>query len=155
VGLGFDVHRFTKKRRDLVLGGIKIRYPQGLLAVSDGDVLLHAICDALLGAANLGDIGDYFAPSQPSLQGIDSRRIVKLVLERISKRFKIVNIDITLVADRPPLAKYKLKIIDSLVKIFKAREINLKIKSKERLNLLGSPNSISCLAIVLLEKCRS
>ncbi|MEM7816712.1 MAG: 2-C-methyl-D-erythritol 2,4-cyclodiphosphate synthase [Candidatus Aenigmatarchaeota archaeon] len=152
VGLGFDVHKFSKKPKSLILGGIKINNSYGLEAISDGDVLLHAVADAICGATNLGDIGDYFPPSKKFI-GLDSKEIVSFILKKIKNKFKIVNIDLTIIADKPKLAKYKIRILDSLKKIFKLKQINIKIKSKEKLNILGSKNSISCLAVCLLKTC--
>lgn len=121
---------------------------QGLEAVSDGDVLLHAVCDALAGAAGLGDIGDYFPPQNPKCRGINSQDIAVFVLKKI-KRFKIINIDVTIIAERPRLVTHKPAIIKSLKCIFKS-PVNIKIKSKEGLNILGGSNAVLCLAAVSL-----
>jgi 2-C-methyl-D-erythritol 2,4-cyclodiphosphate synthase len=152
IGLGIDVHRFTKKRKKLILGGEVIPSSFGIEAISDGDVILHSISDAICGAAKLGDIGDYFPPSK-KYSGLDSKKIVKLILKKTEKKYKIVNIDTTIIADFPRLAPYKDKILKSLKKIFKITSVNLKIKSKEGLNILGGKNSISCISIVLLKRC--
>ncbi|MCM8819402.1 MAG: 2-C-methyl-D-erythritol 2,4-cyclodiphosphate synthase [Candidatus Omnitrophica bacterium] len=152
VGLGFDVHRFSKKNTPLILGGKKIKNTRGLEAISDGDVVLHAIADAICGACSLGDIGDYFPPSKKFI-GLDSKKIVEFILKKINKKFKIINIDVIIIADKPKLAPFKEKILDSLKKIFKVNQINIKIKSKENLNILGSKNSISCLANCLVKVC--
>lgn len=153
VGLGFDVHRFTKKKKDLILGGVKIPGSIGLLAVSDGDVVLHAITDALCGACSLGDIGDYFPPSASKSKGIDSKKIAKFIMGKINKKFKISNIDVTIVTDKPRLVEHKKKITASLQKIFLTSRVNLKLKSKEGLNVLGGKESIACMAAVLVGKC--
>ena len=153
VGLGFDVHRFTDKRKDLILGGVRIEYSQGLEAVSDGDVVLHAVCDGILGAACLGDIGDYFPPQEERFKGIESRKIVEFVLEKISKGFKIISMDVTIIAEKPPLVKYKSLIVNSLRRIFKVERVNLKIKSKENSKILGASDCVACWALVCLEKC--
>ena len=153
VGLGFDVHRFTKKKKEIVLGGIRIPCGFGIRAVSDGDVLLHAICDGILGAASRGDIGDYFPPKDKSSRGIRSEKIAKFILKKIKGNFKIVNIDTVIIAQKPPLVKHKRRILNSLINIFTTKNINIKIKSKERLNILGGINSIVCFSIVALEKC--
>jgi 2-C-methyl-D-erythritol 2,4-cyclodiphosphate synthase len=151
IGLGFDVHRFTKRKKNLILGGIKIPYPFGLKAVSDGDVVLHAIADAFCGACCLGDIGDYFPPSK-KYQGIDSKKIISFVLDKIKKNFRIINIDVTIVTEKPKLFPYKKTIVKSLQKFFDTKAINLKIKSKEGLDILGTKNSISCLAVALVKQ---
>ncbi|MCM8786635.1 MAG: 2-C-methyl-D-erythritol 2,4-cyclodiphosphate synthase [Candidatus Omnitrophica bacterium] len=152
IGLGFDVHKFSKKNKPLILGGEKITNRGGLEAVSDGDVVLHAITDAICGACNLGDIGDYFPPSKKFID-LDSKRIVEFILKKIDKEFKIINIDVIIITDKPKLAPFKEKILHSLKKIFQINQINLKIKSKESLNILGSKNSISCLANCLVKVC--
>ena len=151
VGFGFDVHKITKRRKNLVLGGAKIPCLFGLEAVSDGDVLLHAASDALCGACLLGDIGDYFPPSK-QYQGLDSKNIVKFILNRINKKFKVINIDIIIVADKPKLFTHKKKILSSLKEILPTPNINLKVKSKEKLDILGGKNSISCFAVALVSK---
>lgn len=152
VGLGFDVHKFSSKKRELKLGGVVIPSPVSLEAVSDGDLLLHAVCDAICGACLLGDIGDYFPPSSKDSKNIDSKKIVEFVLKKISKRFKIVNMDITLISEKPKLVSHKKKIINSLKAIFGIKNINLKIKSKEGLDILGSKKAMSCFALALMEK---
>jgi 2-C-methyl-D-erythritol 2,4-cyclodiphosphate synthase len=151
VGLGIDIHRFTNKKKDLTLGGFKIPSPFGVKAVSDGDVLLHAVSDALCGACLLGDIGDYFPPSAKKSKGIDSKEIVQHILKEINGRFKIVNIDVTVVAEKPPLCGYKKDIVKSLQNIFNLVGINLKLKSKEELDILGGKNAIACFAVVLVK----
>lgn len=151
-GLGFDVHKISKEKKDLVLGGVRIPCSFSLKAVSDGDVVLHTVSDALCGAACLGDIGDYFPPTNKKSKNIDSKEIVKFILKKIAGKFKIVNIDIIIVTDKPKLVTHKKKITLSLKKIFSLSSVNVKIKSKEGLNILGSKNSISCLATALLKR---
>jgi len=151
-GIGFDVHRKDSRKKGLVLGGVKITCPFGLSAVSDGDVLLHAVADSLCGAAGLGDIGDYFPPRAVSSKGLDSKDIIKFILKKIGKRSRIVNLDVIIVADKPPLLKYKARIVKSLKSILGAKDINVKIKSKEKTSILGGKNSISCFALCLLRK---
>ena len=150
IGLGFDVHRITKGKKDLILGGVRIPSAISLLAVSDGDVILHAISDALCGAAGLGDIGDYFPAQAKVSKSIDSRKIIKFILQKVRKNFKISNVDITIVTEKPKLASYKKKMAHSLEKILSISAVNVKIKSKEGLNILGSRKAISCIAAVLL-----
>lgn len=176
VGFGFDVHRFSGEKKDLILqrrsastlskpralgrgkpgglilGGVRIPYPLSLEAVSDGDVILHAISDALCGAASLGDIGDYFPPEDKRVQGISSTKIAETILGKLNGKYTVENIDVTVIAEEPPLSGYKQGIIASLKNIFKVSDINLKIKSKENLNILGGVDSIACMATVLLEK---
>jgi 2-C-methyl-D-erythritol 2,4-cyclodiphosphate synthase len=154
VGLGFDVHCLSRRKKDLVLGGAVIPSVFSLVAVSDGDVVLHAVSDALCGASGLGDIGDYFPPQVKSSKGLDSKKILSFVLKKIKNKFSIGNIDVTIVADRPRLLPYKRKITVSLKEILSVSRLNLKIKSKEGLNILGGRNSISCFAFVCLKKIR-
>ncbi|MCK9614726.1 MAG: 2-C-methyl-D-erythritol 2,4-cyclodiphosphate synthase [Candidatus Omnitrophica bacterium] len=153
VGLGFDVHRFSKKKRPLVLGGVEIASNFGLEAVSDGDVLLHAASDAICGACALGDIGDYFPPQNIKSKGIDSRKIVQFILKKIKNKFNIINIDATIITEKPKLSVHKKRILTSLREIFQTKAINVKIKSKEGLDILGSKKAISCLALAVVKKC--
>ena len=152
VGLGFDVHRLSKVSKDLILGGVKIASSFSLVAVSDGDVVLHAISDALCGAAGLGDIGDYFPPQDKRSKGIDSKEILNFILKKINKKYTIGNLDIVIVTDKPRLFSYKGKITKSLKELLSTTKINVKLKSKEGLNILGSKNSISCFAFISLRK---
>jgi len=151
VGLGFDVHRLSKKKKDLILGGAKITSSFSLIAVSDGDVVLHAVSDALCGAIGLGDIGDYFPPQDKKSKGIDSKEILSFVLKKVKKRYTIGNLDIIIVTDKPRLFPYKVKITKSLKGLLSTAKINVKLKSKEGLNILGGKNSISCFAFVSLK----
>jgi 2-C-methyl-D-erythritol 2,4-cyclodiphosphate synthase len=150
-GLGFDVHRFIKSAKPLILGGVLIPSNLSLSAVSDGDVVLHAVTDAICGASSLGDIGDYFPPSDPKCKNLDSKKIVKFILKKCHG-YKIINIDITIIAEKPRLVTHKEKITRSLKTTFNCSKINVKIKSKEGLNILGGINSIACLAVALLKK---
>ncbi|MFH1519660.1 MAG: 2-C-methyl-D-erythritol 4-phosphate cytidylyltransferase [Candidatus Omnitrophota bacterium] len=152
VGLGFDVHRISRRRKDLILGGIKIPSAFGLVAVSDGDVVLHALSDALCGAAGLGDIGDYFPPQDKRSKGIDSRSIVEFILKKVNKQFTIGNLDVIIITDKPRLFPYKGKITASLRKILSLPSVNVKLKSKEGLDILGGRNSISCFVFAALKK---
>lgn len=151
VGLGFDVHRFSEDKRDLVLGGVIVPHSRGLEAVSDGDVVLHAVSDALCGACGLGDIGDYFPPAAAESKGIDSKDIVKFILKKIDKEFTINNMDVIIIAEEPYLFPHKKDILESLKNIFSISGINLKVKSKEGMDILGGKNSISCLVNVLVK----
>jgi len=152
-GLGFDVHRFSKAKKPLILGGVEIPCSFSLQAVSDGDVLLHAIADAICGGCGLGDIGDYFPPQDVKSRAIDSRKIVQFVLGKIKNKFVIVNIDVTIITEKPRLSGYKKIILKSLCGIFHTKAVNVKIKSKEGLDILGSKKAISCLALAVVKKC--
>jgi len=152
IGFGFDVHKFTARKKYILLGGVKINCGFGVIAVSDGDVVLHAVCDAILGAASLGDIGDYFPPAEYKSKGLKSIDIVEFVVKKTKDIFRINNIDITIVADKPPLSSYKSRIVKSMNNLFQVGNINIKIKSKEGLDILGSNNAISCFVAALLVK---
>ena len=150
IGLGFDVHRFAKNRK-LILGGVHIPYPKGLAGVSDADVIIHSICDAILGALGRGDIGDYFPPDNPRFKGISSQDILKKVLSYL-KKSKINNLDITVILERPRLKKYKTKIKNSLCALLKLPKpcLNLKIKSQEKL-ISKKKTCIICISIVSVQ----
>ena len=148
-GLGFDVHKFSKKKKDLILGGVKIPSDISLDAVSDGDVLLHAVSDALCGVGCLGDIGDYFPPESKSSKGISSRKIIEVILKKLGNKFKLLSADIIIITDKPRLVTYKAKILKSLKNILSTSNINLKIKSKEGIEILGGKNAMSCFANIL------
>lgn len=152
VGFGVDLHRFSKKKKDLILGGVKIDFNLGLEAVSDGDVVLHAVSDAVCGACCLGDIGDYFPPSSKKSKDIDSKKIVNFVLDKINEKFRIINVDITIIADKPKLSERKNDILKSLRKIFAVEAVNIKIKSKEGGSFFGDKDSIASLAAVLVKE---
>jgi 2-C-methyl-D-erythritol 2,4-cyclodiphosphate synthase len=152
VGLGFDVHRFSKKGKGLVLGGAKIPCAFRLEAVSDGDVVLHAATDAVCGAACLGDIGDYFPPKEKKSKGIDSSRIAGFILNKIKGKYQLLNLDIIIVSEKPRLVKYKKAICASVKKIFNTDCVNIKIKSKEGLDILGGKNSMSCFVLAFAVK---
>ncbi len=149
-GLGFDVHKISRRKKDLILGGVKIPCLFSLEAISDGDVVLHALSDGLCGACNLGDIGDYFPPEAKESKGINSCNILKFILNKLHNKYSIENIDITIVAEKPRLVSYKKEITDSLRSILNITMVNVKIKSKEGLDILGGKNSISCFANVLV-----
>ncbi|MBN2483103.1 MAG: 2-C-methyl-D-erythritol 2,4-cyclodiphosphate synthase [Candidatus Omnitrophica bacterium] len=154
IGFGFDVHRFSSKKKDLMLGGIKIAAPFGIDAVSDGDAVLHAACDALCGAAGLGDIGDMFPPGSKRSKGIRSTKILDTVLKKMKNRYQLLNLDLIIITDRPKLAGHKKRMVTSLKKLFKTGQVNVKIKSKEKLDILGGTDSLCVMAQVLMKKCQ-
>lgn len=134
VGIGYDSHKLVKGR-DLFLGGVKLCFPLGLKGHSDGDVVLHSICDALLGACGLPDIGEIFPDTEKKYKNISSKRIAEYVLNLVKKRkFKIINIDVTIICDKPKISPVKEKILNSLKKIFKTKNINIKGKTTEKEN---------------------
>ncbi|MBL3591431.1 MAG: 2-C-methyl-D-erythritol 2,4-cyclodiphosphate synthase [gamma proteobacterium endosymbiont of Lamellibrachia anaximandri] len=154
IGQGYDAHRFESGKR-LLLGGVEIKHDQGLKAHSDGDVLIHALCDALLGAAGMGDIGRHFPDSASEYAGIDSRRLLQRVVELIQDAgLSVGNVDLTAVAQRPKLAPY----IDTMqarlasdLQVEPAR-VNVKATTTEGMGFTGRGEGIAAYAVVLLEE---
>jgi 2-C-methyl-D-erythritol 2,4-cyclodiphosphate synthase len=157
IGHGFDVHRFQRGRK-LVLGGVEIPHALGLTGHSDADVLLHALINALLGAMGKGDIGTHFPDSDPRYENISSEKLLKQVLQMMRRgNFRVVNGDMTVVAQKPRLAPYAKKIrrrVAGLLKISVER-INLKATTTERLGSIGEGRGMAATAIVLLERRKS
>ena len=151
IGQGFDVHALVAGRR-LVIGGVNIAYEKGLDGHSDADVLLHAICDALLGAAALGDIGRHFPDSDPAYAGADSRALLREVRKRI-QRFKIVNVDATILAQAPRMAPHVPQMIRNIASDLGIAPdaVNVKATTTEGLGFVGRVEGIAAQAIVLLE----
>ncbi|MEW5950687.1 MAG: 2-C-methyl-D-erythritol 2,4-cyclodiphosphate synthase [Elusimicrobiota bacterium] len=149
IGFGYDIHRMTEGR-DLILGGYKINYPKGMLGHSDGDLIIHSVCDAILGALNEGEIGVYFPPTDLTLMGISSGVIAEKVLEILKKRRAFINqIDVTLVAEEPKIKPYYEPIKKSLAKVFKIDEnrVSFKAKSMEGLGEVGRGEAMICYAV--------
>lgn len=153
IGHGYDVHRLVEGRK-LILGGVDIPYTKGLLGHSDADVLLHAVCDALLGAAALGDIGKHFPDTSPEYKGINSRKLLKKVVELIKEKgFSVGNIDCTVIAQKPKLKDY---IQDMRINIANDCDIdvgcvNVKATTEENLGFTGDGSGISAHAVCILE----
>ncbi len=150
VGIGYDLHKL-KKGRKLLLGGVAIPHTHGLSGHSDGDVLIHAVVDALLGALGQGDIGEHFPDTDARWKGSDSRVFAKKALALLRKqKLKISNIDATLVAEAPKLLPYKPKMKKNLAKIFGVRPnlVNIKAKTNEKTGSIGQGEAMACLAIV-------
>ena len=153
VGIGYDIHRL-KKGRKLVLGGVVIPYPQGLWGHSDGDVLIHAVVDALLGAAGLGDIGGHFSDKDAKYKNADSRLFLRAVREMLrKKKLKIVNVDAVLIAEAPKLFATKAEMGANLARELgiKSSQVNVKAKTNEGLGALGRKEAIACQAVVSLK----
>lgn len=152
VGHGFDVHRFGSER-PLVLGGVRVPYEHGLIAHSDGDVVIHALCDALLGAAALGDIGRHFPDTRPEFKDADSRRLLRQVVSLLKAQALIVsNGDITIVAQAPKLASYlpsMRKILSQDLELPEQR-LNLKATTTEGMGYTGRGEGIAAHAVALL-----
>ena len=154
IGFGYDVHRLVEGR-DLIIGGVKIPYKYGLDGHSDADVLIHAICDAMLGAANLGDIGHHFPDNSSEFHGIDSKIILARTLDLIKEEgYKLGNIDTTIVAQQPKMAPYIPHMQQVLAEVLEVEEdaISVKASTTERLGFEGRKEGISAYAVVLLEK---
>ena len=154
IGHGFDVHKFGPGDH-VMIGGVRISHDHGLGAHSDGDVLIHAVCDALLGAAGLGDIGRHFPDSSAEFKGIDSRVLLRRVNEKLrQRRFSISNIDGTLVAQAPRLAEYIPEMCRCLADdLGLARErLNIKATTTEGLGYTGRGEGIAAYAVVLLDE---
>ena len=152
VGIGYDIHKLAKGE-SLILGGIKIESEIGTVAHSDGDVLIHSIIDALLGAASLGDIGDYFPDTSPKYKNIDSTELLLTVKEMLDKNgYSIVNIDATVVLEKPKLSDYKLTIKNNLAKILdiSEKQINIKATTNEKLDSIGNSEAIAVFSVCQL-----
>ena len=151
VGHGFDVHAFAAGDH-LMLGGVRIPHDRAFAAHSDGDVLIHAVCDALLGAAGLGDIGRHFPDTDPAFAGIDSRRLLENVLDKLrADGFAVVNMDATIIAQAPKLAPHIDAMRDNLAALLDA-PVNVKATTTERLGYAGREEGIAVHAVVLIER---
>jgi 2-C-methyl-D-erythritol 2,4-cyclodiphosphate synthase len=154
IGQGIDAHRFASGRR-LVLAGVTVEHAQGLEAHSDGDVVIHALCDALLGAAGLGDIGRYFPDTDQQYAGIDSRILLRRVMDTLSARgLAVHNADITVVAQRPKLARYITAMMQVLANDLGCSEarVNIKATTTECMGFTGRGEGIAAFAVVLLRE---
>lgn len=154
IGIGYDIHRLVEGRR-LFLGGVEIPFVLGLLGHSDGDVLLHALCDALLGALGLGDIGEHFPNTDPQYDGISSIELLKQVAELVEKKkFRINNVDMVLVAEEPKLLPFKREIREKISAILKIKEedISIKAKTNEGIGALGRKEAIAAYAVAAVVK---
>lgn len=152
VGMGYDVHRLTENRK-LILGGVEIPYEKGLLGHSDADVLLHAIMDALLGAAALGDIGKHFPDTDPAYEGISSIKLLEHVGELLEQNnYVIENIDATIIAQRPKMLPHIPQMRKNVARALGIEEsqVNIKATTEEGLGFTGSGEGISSQAICLL-----
>ncbi|MBQ4154865.1 MAG: 2-C-methyl-D-erythritol 2,4-cyclodiphosphate synthase [Clostridia bacterium] len=154
IGNGYDVHRLVPGRK-LVIGGVEIPFELGLDGHSDADVLLHAISDALLGAAALGDIGKHFPPSDNSFKNIDSRILLRRVKKLLSdKDYRVVNVDATIVAQRPKMLPFIQKMVQNVAEDLDVDigNINIKATTEEGLGFTGSGEGISAMAVCLIER---
>jgi 2-C-methyl-D-erythritol 2,4-cyclodiphosphate synthase len=149
IGHGWDIHRLVAGRKFL-LGGVEIPHATGPLGHSDGDVLLHAIIDALLGAAGLGDIGRHFPDTDPALKGISSETMLARVLELLKGKWTIVNIDATIITEAPKIAPHRDAIQAKVSTLTACRQVNVKAKTNEGLGYIGAREAIECHAVAEL-----
>ena len=154
IGHGYDVHKLVEGR-DLIIGGVKIEHTLGLLGHSDADVLLHAVSDALLGAAGLGDIGKHFPDTDPQYKGADSLKLLEIVAQRVQEAgYRVSNIDVTMIAQRPKLRPHIEQMernIAGAVGVDVSR-INVKATTEEKLGFTGEELGMACHAVCLLEE---
>ena len=154
IGHGYDVHMLVEGR-DLILGGVKIEYELGLLGHSDADVLLHAVSDALLGAAGLGDIGKHFPDTDPQYKGADSLELLRIAAGKVKAAgYRISNIDVTMIAQRPKLAPHIPQMVKNIAGAvgIGADRVNVKATTEEKLGFTGQGLGMSCHAVCLLEE---
>ena len=152
IGHGYDVHRLVEGRR-LILGGVEVPHTLGLLGHSDADVLTHAVMDALLGAAALGDIGRHFPDTDPAYAGADSLKLLDHVVELLEKKgYQVGNVDATILAQKPKLAPYIEKMRDNLAARMKVEpdQVNVKATTEEKLGFTGAEEGIAAHAVALL-----
>lgn len=154
IGHGYDVHKLVPGR-DLILGGVKIDYELGLLGHSDADVLLHAVSDALLGAAGLGDIGRHFPDTDPQYKGADSRKLLEVVAQKVwNAGYQVGNIDVTMIAQRPKLKDHIPQMVQNIASAVgvDAGQVNVKATTEEKLGFTGEGLGMACHAVCLLEE---
>ena len=154
IGHGYDVHRLVEGR-ELILGGVKIDFELGLLGHSDADVLLHAVSDALLGAAGLGDIGRHFPDTDPQYKGADSRVLLRHVVKLVGEKgFTISNVDVTMIAQKPRLKEHIPQMVKNIAADLEIPEnrVNVKATTEEKLGFTGTMEGLRCHAVCLLEE---
>lgn len=154
IGHGYDVHRLVEERK-LILGGVDVPYERGLLGHSDADVLTHAVMDALLGAAGLGDIGQHFPDTDPSYKGADSLKLLDHVMQLLTQQgWRVGNVDATVIAQRPKLAGFIPQMRSNLAARLRVDEsqVNVKATTEEKLGFTGAGDGIAVHAVALLEE---
>ena len=155
IGHGYDVHRLVENR-DLILGGVKIPYELGLDGHSDADVLLHAVMDALLGAAALGDIGRHFPDTDMTYKGADSRVLLRTVAKKIEEAgYRVGNVDVTMIAQKPKLKDHIPQMVLNIAEDLGIQpgQVNVKATTEEKLGFTGNLEGMACHAVCLLEDC--
>ncbi|MGA8179541.1 MAG: 2-C-methyl-D-erythritol 2,4-cyclodiphosphate synthase [Desulfobacterales bacterium] len=153
IGTGYDIHRLVKGRK-LVLGGVTIPFEKGLLGYSDADVLVHAVCDALLGAAGLGDIGLHFPDTDPGFKDISSMKILSKTVEMLTaKGFKVINLDATIMAEAPKISPYATEMKKNISRIIEIElnRVNIKATTFETLGMIGRGEGIAACCVALIE----
>ena len=153
IGQGFDVHPFAQGRK-LIIGGVQIEYGRGLEGHSDADVLLHAICDALLGAAGLGDIGQHYPDTASEFRNVDSRKLLRDVAKKLAQqKLRVVNIDATIIAQEPRMSPHMARMIGNIAADLGITPamVNIKATTTEGLGFLGRVEGIAAQAVALLE----
>ena len=154
IGHGYDVHKLVEGR-DLIIGGVKIEYELGLLGHSDADVLLHAVSDALLGAAGLRDIGYHFPDTDPKYKGADSRMLLREVRQKVTDAgYRISNVDVTMIAQKPKLKPHIEQMMANIASDLQidVSRVNVKATTEEKLGFTGSGEGMSCHAVCLLDE---
>ena len=154
IGHGYDVHKLVPCR-DLILGGVKIEYHLGLLGHSDADVLLHAVSDALLGAAGLGDIGKHFPDTDPQYKGADSLKLLQIVSQKVAEKgYRVSNVDVTMIAQAPKLRPHIPQMEENIAAALgiAGDRVNVKATTEEHLGFTGEGLGMACHAVCLLEE---
>jgi len=154
IGLGYDVHPLVEGRK-LILGGVEIPFAKGLEGHSDADVLLHAICDGILGALGEGDIGKHFPNTDPRFKGISSLRLLEDVASKLAEKFFLVgNLDSTVVAENPPIGPYIPRMAEQIARVLRIapQQVNIKATTSENLGFIGEGKGIAAYAVVLLKE---
>jgi 2-C-methyl-D-erythritol 2,4-cyclodiphosphate synthase len=156
IGLGYDIHRLVVGRK-LILAGVPIAHPRGLLAHSDGDVVIHALCDALLGACAMEDIGALFPDTSPDTRGMDSLVMLRDIMARISPGHRVANIDINCICEKPKLSPFRDEMVANIAEACKIdnSRVSIKFRTHEGLGDIGTGDAIAAQAIVLLEEAGS
>jgi 2-C-methyl-D-erythritol 2,4-cyclodiphosphate synthase len=157
IGHGYDIHRFEEvaTKSFVMLGGVKIPYEKGIVAHSDGDVVIHAVCDALLGACCLGDIGQHFPDTDKAFKNCDSRALLRNVMQKLSDlNYQVVNVDVSIIAQAPKISPHKLAMQEILAKDMQVsiNDVNIKATTNEGLDATGNKLGIAVHAVALIEK---
>jgi len=152
IGIGYDIHKLVSGR-PLVLGGVNIPSEKGLLGHSDGDAVLHAVCDAALGAAALGDIGDHFPDTKEQYKNIESMKLLKKVAEKLKeKKFKVHNVDVTIIIEKPKISEFKNKMKENIARALGMGKVHVNVKAttNEGIGAIGRSEGIAAIAVATL-----